>query len=238
MVIDYLADRPHACDLLLDQSLVHESGDYDGLVPDRCTRLIGPRYALLCPEFGELRDVALVARQRRELSNLIVSMGGVDTTDATSRVLAALRTAPLLPEMQICVIMGGRAPALEHVRAIARTMPRLTEVAVDVRDMALRMARADLAIGAGGSTTWERCCLGLPSIIVETADNQIGIAEAMVKVGAGIALGPLQSPRFATALHETVAETNNPTRLRALSKAASVICDGHGVRRVIPWIIT
>ena len=158
MVIDDLADRPHDCDLLLDQNLGHIASDYDGLVPDSCTRLMGPRYALLRPEFAERRAAALAARADRGLQTLMISMGGIDAPDATSTVLGALRDAPLPLGLRISVIMGARAPALETVRALAQSMPRPTEVAVDVDDMAARMAAADLAIGAGGGTTWERCC--------------------------------------------------------------------------------
>jgi len=233
MVIDDLADRPHDCDLLLDQNLGHAAGDYDGLVPDRCTRLMGPRHALLRPEFAERRAAALADRAGRGLKRLMISMGGIDGVDATSAVLGALRDAPLPPDLRISVIMGSRAPALEKVRALAQSMPRPTEVVVDVDDMAARMAAADLAIGAGGGTTWERCCLGLPSIIVETAENQSGIADAMARAGAGLAPGGLHAPGFAQALSEAVAEAGDPARLEALSMAAAGICDGDGAARVL-----
>ena len=163
----------------------------------------------------------------------MISMGGIDAVDATSTVLGALRDAPLPTDLRISVIMGARAPALEQVRALAQTMPRPTEVAVDVDDMAARMAAADLAIGAGGGTTWERCCLGLPSIIVETAENQSGIADAMARAGAGLAPGALHAPGFARALAEAVAEAADPARLEALSEAAAGICDGDGAGRVL-----
>ena len=232
MVIDDLSDRPHVCDLLLDQNLGHEAHDYDGLVPEACTRLIGPQYALLRPEFGEARAGALAAREGRGLKRLMISMGGVDAADATSVLLNALRDASLPEGMKISVIMGGQAPALEKVRTLARDMPCRTEVVVDVSDMAVRMADADLAIGAGGSTTWERCALGLPSIIVETADNQAGIAAALARAGAGFAPGALHAPCFARALCAALIEAGDPARLAAMSEAAAEICDGDGVGRV------
>lgn len=233
MVIDDLADRHHACDLLLDQNLGHDARDYDGLVPEGCTRLMGPSYALLRPEFAEMRAESLTARAGRGLTHLMISMGGVDAVDATSAVLTALRDAPLPEGLEISVIMGRRAPALEKVRALARDMPRPTEVAVDVHDMAARMAAADLAIGAGGATTWERCCLGLPSIIVEIADNQTGIAAAMAGVGAGLSAGALQAPGFTQALDEAIAVASDPQRLADLSEAAARVCDGDGLARTL-----
>jgi UDP-2,4-diacetamido-2,4,6-trideoxy-beta-L-altropyranose hydrolase len=229
MVIDDLADRPHACDLLLDQNLGRDAGDYDRLVPETCTRLVGPRYALLRPEFAAARPEALVGRAGRGLRHLLISMGGVDSVDATSAVLNALRDAPLPDDLRITVIMGGNAPALKRVRALACNMPRPTQVVVDVDDMAARMAAADLAIGAGGATTWERCALGLPSIIVQIADNQAGIARALATEGAALDPGPLQAPGFAQALQSVLAQATDPARVAAMSEAAAAICDGDGV---------
>ena len=231
MVIDDLADRPHDCDLLLDQNLGRQANDYDGLVPDVCTRLIGPQYAALRPEFAETRAQVLAARRGRGLRHLLITMGGVDQVDATSTVLHALHAAPLPKGLRITVIMGSNAPALEHVRALAADMPWPTEVAVDVPDMAARMAQADLAIGAGGSTTWERCALGLPSIIVQIAGNQSGIAQAMVEAGAALDPGPITAPDFAPRLRNALSKAQD--RLEALAHAAAMICDGDGLARVV-----
>lgn len=233
MVIDDLADRPHACDLLLDQNLGHDASDYAGLVPDHCTRLIGPKYALLRPEFAEARAEALAVREGRGLRRLLISMGGVDVVDATSAVLDALRTDPLPVDLEISVVMGARAPGLDQVRARARVMPRPTEVVVDVDNMAERMVLADLAIGAGGATTWERCCLGLPSIIVETADNQSGITRAMVAAGAALSPGTLRAGDSGSRVSTVVAEAAEPAQLSTLSQNAAAICDGDGVGRVM-----
>ncbi len=232
-VIDDLADRPHECDLLLDQNLGRDERDYDGLVPQGCKLLVGPRYALLRPEFSEMRAEALATRSGRRLERLIVSMGGIDLVDGTSAVLDALRDVILPEELEISVIMGKRAPALEKIRALARDMPRRTEVAVDVHDMARRMADADLAIGAGGSTTWERCCLGLPSIIVEIADNQAGISAAIARAGAGLSAGSLHGLDFVQRFSETIEKVGNASRLASLSEAAARLCDGDGVERIV-----
>lgn len=231
MVIDDLADRPHRCDLLLDQNLGRNAQDYDGLVPDGCTRLIGPQFALLRPEFAERRAQALAARGGRGLRHLLITMGGMDPQDTTSGILAALKTAPLPRDLCITVIMGGMAPALGRVRKLAADMPWPTEVVVDVSDMAARMEAADLAIGAGGATTWERCALGLPSIIVQIAENQSGIARAMVKAGAALNPGPITAPDFAPRLHDTLSEAQD--RLEELAQQAALICDGNGLERVV-----
>ncbi len=233
MVIDDLADRPHAADLLLDQNLGRTAEDYDRLVPDGCTRLIGPAYALLRPDFAETRSETLALRADRGLEHLLISFGGADPVDATSKVLEALRNAPVLSDMKLEVVMGAQSPALEKVRALARDMQMPTEVVVDVSDMATRMAMADLAIGAGGATTWERCSLGLPSIVVGIAANQSSIARAVAEAGVALDPGPLLAPEFARRLQEVVVQALEPACLTTLSENAAELCDGDGVGRVM-----
>ncbi len=230
MVIDDLADRPHVAELLLDQNLGREEQDYDELVPDTCRQLIGPRYALLRPEFAERRPNALERRKNALPSHLLISMGGIDAVDATSTALTALKHAQLPDDLRISVVMGSRAPSLERVHTLAASMPWLTDVLVDVVDMADLMAEADIAIGAGGSTTWERCCLGLPSIIVETAANQSGAVTTMEQAGAALGTGPLADLNFDERLIDVVFRViQMPSELSA---RAADICDGHGARRV------
>ncbi|MFG6584655.1 UDP-2,4-diacetamido-2,4,6-trideoxy-beta-L-altropyranose hydrolase [Sulfitobacter sp. 1A12779] len=232
MVIDDLADRPHAADLLLDQNLGRAAQDYDGLLPEACRRLTGPRFALLRPEFRAARMASLARRGAGQgVRHILISMGGTDMPDATSRVLDALSRADLPGELHLSVVMGRSAPALERVRARAARMPWPTEVLVDVHDMARLMQDADLAIGAGGSTTWERCCLGLPSIIVETADNQAGAVAAMEAEAAALGTGPLLDARFDDRLVQAVGQAQQ--ELEALSQSAARVCDGEGVCRAV-----
>lgn len=231
MVVDDLADRPHACDLLLDQSLGRKPSDYDGLIPVNTKCLIGPFYALLRPEFSALRVQALADRTDRGLKEVLITMGGVDAFDATSAVLTALRDAPLPQDVTITVVMGGKAPALGRVQTLAVTLPWTTQVVMDVPDMAARMASADLAIGAAGSTTWERCCLGLPSVIVQIADNQSVIARALTTAKAALDPGLLTAPDFAQNLRNALKQAGQ--NLPTLSQNAAGICDGGGVGRVL-----
>ena len=233
MVIDDLADRPHKADLLLDQNLGRSTTDYDGLVHESCQRLIGPRYALLRPEFAAARAQALTSRSGRGLKHLLISMGGVDSPDATSAVLSALQSAPLPEGLRITVIMGSNAPALDRVRALAQEIPRPTEVVVDVTDMAARMAAADLAVGAAGATTWERCCVGLPSIVATIADNQTGITQAMESRGAVLDVGRAGALDFTARLQEAIAQARDPGWLAVASNRACGVCDGDGVGRVL-----
>lgn len=230
MVIDDLVDRPHVADLLLDQNLGRDARDYDSLVPATCRRLIGPKFALLRPEFAKFRSESLARRAKGRLSNLMISMGGVDMVDATSKVLRALQQADFFDNLRICVVMGRAAPAIDRVKELAAKMPWPTEVLVDVSDMAAVMMEADLAIGAAGSTSWERCCMGLPAIIVETANNQAGIAQILSGTGAALDPGQLHDPAFATNLRTKLVQAIK--QITVMSKNAGDICDGSGCSSV------
>lgn len=154
MVIDDLADRPHHCDMLLDQNLGRLVQDYSGLVPAFCEILTGPKFALLRPEFAALRAFSLRRRQTKTvLQNILITMGGVDLHNATEVVLQTLKTCSLPAECRITVVMGLTAPWFQSIQELAANMPFAVDVLVNVDDMAHRMANSDLAIGAAGSTS-------------------------------------------------------------------------------------
>ncbi len=229
MVIDDLADREHDCDLLLDQNLGRLTVDYQELVPQHCKLLIGPEHALLRPEFAMLRVSSLHRREVVTLRHVLVAMGGVDQHDATGRILDALRQCRLPDDCRISVIMGSRAPWLERVRELAADMPWPTEVQVNVSDVAQRMADCDLAIGAAGGTAWERCCLGVPTIMVVLADNQWGGARALQVTGAAELLGDADAiPLLPGVLVRLLTEGG----LQRMVQMAADVTDGQGTCRV------
>lgn len=224
MVIDDLADRPHLCDLLLDQNLGRSNGHYEPLVPSHCRMLIGPRYALLRPEFAACRPGSLQRRQVPELQQLLVSLGGVDKFNITARVLDAL-DGKLSPECRIKVVLGSGAPWIEQVRRQAERMDGV-EVLVGVTDMAGLMAESDLAIGAAGTTAWERCCLGLPTITLILAANQKQGALALAAAGA-IRLCD-DSAVLSDEVRDALAEMSSPKARAKMTRACGAITDGLG----------
>lgn len=232
MVIDDLADRSHNCDLLLDQNLGRIRADYLELIPQDCTLLAGPEYALLRPEFPALRDASLARRTGGKLDHLLITLGGVDKDNVTGKVLEALGAcSDCLPaKLRISVIMGPHAPWREQVREQAARMPWPTQVAVGVSDMARRMTDADLIIGAAGSTSWERCCLGVPTIIFVLAENQQEGAFALQQAGAGIVAQSAEEIR--RLLEELTITGPMPPPLETMSRAASQIVDGQGAATV------
>lgn len=227
MVIDDLADRFHQCDLLLDQTFGRQEADYRPLVPQHCRLLCGSKYALLRPEFAALRPYSLKRRTSPALHRLLISMGGVDKDNATSKVLQALRACPLPSDCRIAVVMGATAPWLEDVRNQAENMPWETQVLVDVRNMAQLMSDSDLAIGAAGATSWERCCLGLPTIMMLLAPNQCKIARNLEQAGAARVIDPQKNltDQLIPILGDIV---DRSLRLLPLIESASRITDGSG----------
>lgn len=230
LVLDDLADRAHECDLLLDQNLGRERRDYEAHVGHGERLLLGPMYALLGPEFAQLRRIRQSAGPRPALRHLLIAMGGVDHLDATGLALSALANSRLPTLEHITVILGAHAPSLQSVRQQADRMPWPTEVLVDVPNMGQHMLDADLCIGSAGVTAWERCCLGLPSLIVVLADNQRPGAVALAKAGAARLLGPW------TAITDRLAnelEAMSPDQCKVMSQRAAAITDGLGCNRVL-----
>lgn len=228
MVIDDLADRPHHCSLLLDQTYRRSTEDYQPLTPSNCELLCGSQFALLRPEFGQWRDYSLKRRQQPLLKQLLLNMGGVDKDNITGQVLDALRESELPNDCRIAVVMGATAPCLDQVKEQAETLPWKTEVNVGVNNMAQLMAESDLAIGAAGATSWERCCLGLPSIMVVLAENQTQIAKMLQHAGAATVL-QRDFQLHKLIMHIQAVQQDQKTFV----KYAQDICDGKGVQRVI-----
>ena len=229
MVIDDLADRPHDCDLLLDQNLGRTTADYSGLLPANAHTLIGPRYALLRPEFAQLRAASLARRTNPQLRHLLITMGGVDKDNSTGGVLDALSTCALPPGLSISVVMGPHAPWLQHVQTQVAKMHCPTQVLIGVNDMAQLMSDSDLAIGAAGSTSWERCCLGLPTIQLVLAMNQTEIANALAKKGLVL---PASTETLREVFTAIMADQNSLARLLTIGLAASAVSDGLGAKRL------
>lgn len=232
MVIDDLADRSHDCDLLLDQNLGRTAQDYAGLLSLNTTTLIGPKYALLRPEFAELRPQSLARRaQDPKLKNLLITMGGVDKDNVTGQVLDVLQISTLPLDLCITVVMGSHAPWLEQVQQQALRMPRLTKVLTGVSNMAQIMVDTDLAIGAAGGTAWERCALGVASLVIVLAENQRAGAEALQKKHASIVLE--RAGDIGNWLMSLTDLNDNQAALKQLSNAAAGLTDGQGAIRVV-----
>lgn len=236
LVIDDLADRQHVCDGLLDQNLGSVSRAYEDKVPASCQLFVGPQFALLRPEFAACRSASLARRASGTLRSILVTMGGVDKDNATVQVLEALKAARGMPDsLQIDVVMGQHAPWLQEVRAAAAAMPWKTAVHVNTPRMADLMVKSDLAIGAAGSTSWERCALGLPTVMVVLAANQHKAAKSLGQVGAVVSVE--LGENFVQAVKDRVERLAvDQELLRAMSTKAAQVTSGKGIEILATWM--
>lgn len=181
MAIDDLANRRHTCDLLLDQNLYEDMYTrYNHLVPSGCQLYLGPRYALLRDEFYEVRKTM---RQRNgTVQTILVFYGGVDATNETTKALRALEKIRNANAITVNVIVGANNPCKEEIEKCCM-MHTNWHFYCQISTMAEFMNQADLMLGAGGTTTWERCFLQLPAFVTAVAENQIVGCKYLEKCG-------------------------------------------------------
>lgn len=231
LVIDDLADRQHDCDLLLDQTLGRRANDYAGLIPAKSTLLTGSDFALLRADFARSRQASLHRRGNATgLKRILVSLGATDPGNHSLVALQAIAASGL--PLQVDVVLGAAAPHREAVAAQIAEMPQQTELHINIENMPALMKAADLAIGAAGTSTWERCCLGLPSLLLVIAENQRLTAETVDATGAARLIpGPRAEMvgQIADALGVLAADGE---ALQAMATQAAKICDGRGCDRL------
>ncbi|MBM7484102.1 UDP-2,4-diacetamido-2,4,6-trideoxy-beta-L-altropyranose hydrolase [Bradyrhizobium sp. USDA 3686] len=229
LAIDDLADRSHDCDILLDQNLVLQMDTrYRDRVSEACVQLFGPRYALLRPEFAEQRRLS--TGRSGEIGRILVCYGGSDPTNETAKAVQAIASLAS-PRMAVDVVIGHSNPHAESIMRICSALPH-AEVHRGANNLAELMRRADLSIGAGGVMSWERCCLGLPSVVVDIAANQVGALTALAEAGAALYLGSAASVTAETLADAIRSLRADSARARALAEAAFALADGEGRNRV------
>jgi UDP-2,4-diacetamido-2,4,6-trideoxy-beta-L-altropyranose hydrolase len=186
LIIDDLANRSHDCDLLLDQNYYFGfEHRYDRLVPQHCQLFLGPNHSLLRPDF--LKAKSQLRHRDGSIERILVLFGGADSSNETAKSMEAIRSLNR-PDLKVDVVIGSAYPHRKEIEKLTRNLPNI-DLRFNVSHMAALMADADLAIGAGGATTWERCFLGLPAIATILAENQRSIIEATASEGALFNLG-------------------------------------------------
>ncbi len=229
LVIDDLANRSHDCDCLLDQNLCRNMGErYHDRVPRNCRQLLGPQYALLRKEFGAARESL---RERPEsVNNVLLFFGGADPTNETEKALDALDLVNQA-SFSTAVVVGQSNPNQQRIQSRCSQRPR-TQSHVQTANMADLMTQADLALGASGSSTWERCCLGLPSLTVSIADNQVPIAEEADRAGLLVNMGRASEVTAQGIADHFISLMGDSARRRAMGRRGLDLVDGRGGQRV------
>lgn len=233
MIIDDLDNRPHLCDLVLNQNY-HRSdySRYKNNVPSDCTLLLGPRYALVRDEFRDQRKN--VNRDYFQINRVLVFMGGVDHENFTGITLDSLLS--LNQGYKVDVVIGDLHPNRKEIESICKQNNNFKCI-IQTSDMAKLMLSADFSIGAGGSATWERCCLGLPSILVAFAENQIDIAKNLALFGACHYLNANDFKIPAILNGELKNILCDKEQLKLMSEKSFNLVDGQGVKRVVGEIL-
>ena len=228
LVIDDLAGRVHDCDVLLDQNLwSDEAQRYQGKVPTHCQQLIGPAYALLRDEFASARRTA--APRTGPARRVLVSFGGVDSSNWTGVAIEALSSLRARFEA-IDVVIGGSHPHRMSIASACETFGFTCHV--QSSGVAALMAHADLGVGAGGVSTWERCCVGLPALAIAVAPNQEPVVAESAR--RGLVYAAREGARTPAMLARHIETLADDQALReTLSRAGMDTVDGRGTARVL-----
>jgi len=230
MVIDDLANRRHDCDLLLDQNYYRKPHKrYQKLVPENCICLLGPDYVLLRREFIEAKENLRI--RTGEVRRVLVFLGGSDPTNETKKILIALKQMAL-NRIEVDVVVGVTNPHHAIIQAMCKEMAGVN-FCQNISNMAELISEADIAIGAGGSSIWERCYLGLPSITSVVASNQLETTSDAASLGAIEYMGlaeALDPEDYATAISNFI---ESPDYLKSMSAAGMQIVNGVGTNAVI-----
>lgn len=217
MVIDDLANRSHDCDVLLDQNFYNNlQTRYVGLVPEHCKCFLGPSYLLLRREF--LVEKSKLRARNGSINRVLVFFGGSDPTNETQKVIDAIDLLNA-SELQFDIVIGAANPRLNNFKSMQFNYENV-RFYFQVNNMAELIQKADLAIGAGGSAMWERCYLGIPSIITITAHNQKETTEAVASKHAIFLLGYSDAVEAKDYLRSINLLIRQPRTVREISSAA------------------
>lgn len=234
MVIDDIADRPHDCDLLLDQNFYENlESRYDGLTPLGCKKLLGPKYALLRPEFRAARRN--LRKRDGHVKRIMVFFGGSDPTNETAKALEAIRMLNR-PDIEVDVVVGAFNPHRKVIEQVASDLPDCT-CHFNVENMAALMALADLAVGAGGTTVWERCALGLPCLVTTVAENQERIISDMAESGYLLFVGRSEAVSVDSLYHALEIALQSPWFLISFVRKIQSLVDCKGANRIAQEIV-
>lgn len=225
MVIDDLCNRQLHADIVLNQNPTHTDKDYQPFVKPNTQLLLGSHYALLRPQFTKLHRTKT---HNGKVKKILISMGGTDIVNATKFILIMLSQSNYSDKVE--VILAKNAPHIEEIKQLCDNYG--FSFFVDIKNMAQHLIENDLVIGAPGGTSWERCCLGIPSMLLTTADNQVEVATYLDKHGAAQVAGTYPGISLTTLLLAFESLINQPNKIKSLNKNSLRLCDGKGATRV------
>ncbi len=231
LVIDDLKNRIHNCDILVDQTYMRTKSDYDSLVPERTKRLIGSDFTLLRPSFFKIRNSSISRRMVMDkVDRILVSLGGEEKLDDIFTTISIIEKSLFYGEVDI--VLGFSGGSIDKCRHYVSKLRNKYNFLYNV-DMEQLLHEADICIGAAGSSMWERCCLGVPTLMLVLSENQRSIAENLSKNQSGVNLGSIDTLEIINASY-VLNNLIKDDKYRALIKENCLrVCDGKGVERVV-----
>ena len=231
IVIDDLSNRLHNCDLLIDQNLhTKVNGLYKGLIPSNCVKLIGPKFSMIRKEFRMMRKS--VKPRTFPIKKILVSFGGSDIKNQTLVALNSIKK--MNGKINVDVVVGKANKCKKTLKIFCNKNKHFTyhEQIDNIADL---MLSSDLSIGSSGSTTWERCCLGLPAIVSISSNDQRDIANSLSRKKCIINLGDVKKLKESSYINVITNLKKND--LRNMSKNSMSLVDGNGTQRVFKHIL-
>ena len=231
MVIDDLADRQHLCDVLLDSSYGRKRDEYKSLTNPECKYLLASDFCLLREEFNHLIYQARFKReQTQNINNILINFGATDHKRLSVICIDILKKLKFGGEIHILV--SSTCKWLEELEVVCCTSSQIS-LHVDAKDVAMLMLNADLAIGSVGTSSWERCCLGLPTIGIVVADNQKNIAAQLARIG----VMELTTIEYLEKSLLDYLISFDLEKWQTMSNEAIMVCDGLGPQRVVNAVL-
>jgi len=177
-VIDDLANRRHDCDFLLDQNFVAQyQSRYKTLAPKNCKFFFGPKYAIFNKNFEKKRQLKTF---KDKPSSILIYFGGSVINNLTQIAIEAV--IGLMPELILNIVLSSKNPLYQSIKDRYTNFANVN-IYSDLPDLSEIILQSDIGIGAGGTTSLERCFLGMPSIVVSIAENQVEISKALDQIG-------------------------------------------------------
>jgi len=235
MTITDLYDITHDCDILLNQNIGSSDEDYKKHVPQNCQILTGVKYAMLRKEFKFFRKkMGTTKFYKNNPRRILICFGGGDPKNITKKVVNLIKRSHL--KVHIDIVISRLYPHFDDLKNIIRNFPMPCELHQNPPNLINLMSKADIAIGASGAMSWERCCVGLPTIILSLADNQIRTAKRLTELGASIYIDYNRLDWTTDLLEATENLIGDSSLIKTMSEAAFRVCDGQGVDRVTSHI--
>ncbi len=227
LIVDDIADRQYTGNLLLNPNN-DNTAVYQGRTIRMDRFMLGPKFALLKPEFADLEERP---QYRDQIRRILLTMGGADRHNLTLEVLKAI--LPIAEGWAIDVVLGPCYPHAESLRLLSEKAPRTVVLHQGVTSLLSLMRMAGLMICAAGSTVWEGCRTGLPMVIIQSADNQNLVVDQLVRSRAAVFLGRREAISEALIRDTCRRVMQDVQEQRRLSDACRGLVDGRGAERVV-----